>query len=398
MIKDLLPARRSAAYRTGFALYALHMLLLFRLAASNVVLGLTVLSTPWSLDRRSFKRPGVNALLAALAGYVVCLLTSVVASTSPRASFPALSELFSLGTLVLGLAFIEGEREARRLVDGLCLLAVLLAGSGLFQFLLGYGGLDNRIRGPFSHYMTFSGVLLIADLLLFARLAHRDSWKKPWLWVGLAILNVALFGSLTRSAMVALVAALGLLVMVRAPRLLLVAPLAALVLLLVMPLPVLHRMQSIFDVTDESNYDRLCMARAGLTMIAERPLFGIGPDQVKERYPLYRHPTAPRYTVPHLHSTFLELAAERGVPALASYLAMMAVAIGWALRRFVAEGGMRGPRADLTFGTALALVGFNLAGLFENNWGDTEVQRITLFVLALPFVVAEQGDEAPAEP
>jgi O-antigen ligase len=53
-------------------------------------------------------------------------------------------------------------------------------------------------------------------------------------------------------------------------------------------------------------------------MVAERPLFGIGPDLVEARYPIYRHPTAPRYTVPHLHNDLLQLAAERGLPALAA--------------------------------------------------------------------------------
>ena len=49
------------------------------------------------------------------------------------------------------------------------------------------------------------------------------------------------------------------------------------------------------------------------------------------------------------------------------------------------EGRHRGPRADLHVGVLVALLAFNLAGLFENNWGDTEVQQPILFVLAIPF-------------
>jgi len=63
-----------------------------------------------------------------------------------------------------------------------------------------------------------------------------------------------------------------------------------------------------------------------------------------------------------------------------------AAAMGAALSRFRAEGGFNGPRADLLLGTFLALVAFNVAALFENNWGDSEVQRLVLFVLAVPFV------------
>ena len=39
---------------------------------------------------------------------------------------------------------------------------------------LGYGGIDRRIRGPFSHYMTFSGMLLLIDLA-----AHRAAAAPP---------------------------------------------------------------------------------------------------------------------------------------------------------------------------------------------------------------------------
>jgi O-antigen ligase len=91
--------------------------------------------------------------------------------------------------------------------------------------------------------------------------------------------------------------------------------------------------------------------------------------------------------VPHLHNGFLQLAAERGLPALAAYLAMMGLALRAGWRGFRAGGGFAGPRADLYLGAVLALAAFNLGGLFENSWGDTEVQRLALFTLALPLCV-----------
>jgi O-antigen ligase len=131
-------------------------------------------------------------------------------------------------------------------------------------------------------------------------------------------------------------------------------------------------------------------------MIRERPLFGLGPELVERRYAIYRSPAAPRYEVPHLHDNLLQIAAERGLPALISYLwlTMASIAVAW--RGFRREGGRRGRRADLYVGAMLALLAFNLAGLFENNWGDTEVQRPVLFVLAIPFCLRagrrEEGD------
>ena len=71
----------------------------------------------------------------------------------------------------------------------------------------------------------------------------------------------------------------------------------------------------------------------------------------------------------------------------------MAAPIALAVRRYRAEGGAAGARADLYLGTIFALAGFLLAGLFEYNWGDTEVQRLALFLLALPFCL--EMEEAP---
>ncbi|MFN7964030.1 MAG: O-antigen ligase family protein [Thermoanaerobaculia bacterium] len=382
--------------RAGRGLFFTHLLTIWSLALSNVALGLSVLASAGSFKSRVWTLRASRPLVVGLAGYVLWLLAAIVASAEPGRSVFALSELFSLTTLVLALVLLENERQVRRLVDALGVVGAAIAANGLGQLLLGWGDLDRRIRGPLSHYMTFSGVLLVIDFLLIGRLAHPSGRKSAWRWLAVVLINVAIIGSLTRSAWVALALGLVVLLVLKAPRALLALPTLGLVFFLLAPVPVVHRLFSIGDMRDESNYDRLCMAEAGLTMVAEQPLFGIGPDLVKERYPLYRVPTAPRYTVPHLHNSYLQLAAERGLPALAAYLLMLFSAGVLAVRSARAEGGWAGPRGDLHLGVVLSLLAFSVAGIFENNWGDTEVQRLVLAVLALPFVLA--GEQAVSEP
>src|SRR6185503_20401739 len=111
----------------------------------------------------------------------------------------------------------------------------------------------------------------------------------------------------------------------------------------------------IFDLRDESNYDRLCMIDAGLRMVAERPLLGLGPGVVESRYPLYRHPTAPRDRRPHLHDAYLQLAAEYGVLALIAFVAILAASLRQTLVNYRRDGGASGPRVDLHLGVAAAL-------------------------------------------
>ncbi len=395
--------------RAPYYFYLGHLVTVVGIAASNAFLGLMIL---WAVRRPAVRRPAVRrpaarrrehlrglwrqgaVLLAPTGTYFILLAVSVLFSADPAASSSQLREGFSLLTLPLGLVLVRGERDVKRIFDWVILMVTASACHGLYQyFLTDYGELHKRIVGPFSHYQTFAGILLIGDLLLVARVVSGDGWKKPWSYLALAAINTTLLLTLTRGPWVAVAITLTGYVLVRARRFFVVYAAAALVVVLLVPTS-WERIRSIAELRDESNYDRLCMIDAGLYMVSERPLVGIGPGMVKRRYPIYRHPTAPRFTVPHLHNAFLQLTAERGLLSLAAYLWLMAAGLAAALRAYRREGGPRGARAELHVGVILVLLGFNLAGLFEDNWGDTEVQRLILFLLATPLCL-EGGEEIP---
>jgi len=375
-------------------LYALHLWAIVALFLSNVFLCLTIVA---ELITRRFspRQPSVWArtphVRVPFYLYIALLAISIAVSYDPRMSLRAGGEILSLATLPLAFVLIRRRRNIRLLIDGFCVVATGSALWGLAQLLTGYGDLHHRIRGRFSHYMTFAGVLLLADVLLISHLvSHPLSWKN-WRWPALVLVNLGLVGSLTRSAWVALVATLIVLALMRAPKSLLAfIPIGALLVLLA-PAGVRERILSIGDLHNVTNYDRLCMAEAGLHMIAEKPFFGLGPRMVRERYPIYRSPTAPRDTVQHLHNTYLQLAAGRGLPALGVYLWLVLAAMTVAYR------GYRRERNELYLGAFLALLAFSLAGLFEANWIDTEIQRVVLFLVAVPYLLRESETEEETE-
>ena len=382
---------------TGYWLFAGHLLTIWGLALSNALMALAVF---WSVKNRrlvswSWRR---DALLFAPAGlYGIFFVVSVATSLEPRTSIPELKDLLSWSTLVLAPILVRGEHVVRRLFDLVLAMTLLLAVHGIFQYYLtDYGELHLRIVGLFSHYQTFAGVLLLGTLILAARLAS-DGWRHPGYWLALGTMAWTLQLSLTRGAWVAAVVTLALLAWVRSRRVFFVGG-AALVLFLAFLAPHswTERWQSITDLRDMSNYDRLCMAEAATYMIAERPFFGIGPEVVEQRYPIYRHPTAPRMSIPHLHNTFLQRAAEQGLMGLGAYLALMLSGLVLAWREFRRQGGIDGPRADLYLAVILVLVGFNVAGLFEDNWRDTEIRRLVLFVLAVPLCLSNRS--TPSDP
>lgn len=379
-----------ASTATGYWLFAGHLLTIWGLALSNALMAFAAL---WSLKNRgslawSWKRDALIFAPALL--YTIFFCVSITTSLEPQISLEELRDVLSWITLALAPVLVRGEAAVRRLFDLILAMTVLLAVHGIGQYYWSgeYGELHQRIVGLFSHYQTFAGVLLIGTLMLAARLAV-DGWRQPLYWPAMGILVWTLQLSLTRGAWVAAAVTLALLAWVRAKRLFFAGGLLLILFFAFLaPDSWTERWQSITDLQDLSNYDRLCMAEAATYMIAERPLFGIGPEVVQERYGIYRHPTAPRMSVPHLHNNFLQRAAEQGLMGLGAYLLLMVTSITLAWRAFRREGGLTGPRADLYLGVIVVLVGFNVAGLFEDNWRDTEIRRLILFVLAVPLCLS----------
>ena len=200
--------------------------------------------------------------------------------------------------------------------------------------------------------------------------------------------SVALVLSFTRSAWIGLVAGLVVAAMMRKPKALLLIPVVILAGAVIAPLTLRERVVSIFDPFHPTNYERLCMVTSGLGMIRDHPLTGVGIDMVEPAYPEYRAADAPHLRIPHLHNNVVQIAAERGLPTLVAYLAILAV---FFRRSAQILGGEPSPVAPAVGGCLLAIVGISVAGLFEYNWGDAEVWIPTLACLSTPF--ASAGEE-----
>ena len=79
-------------------------------------------------------------------------------------------------------------------------------------------------------------------------------------------------------------------------------------------------------------------------MIRDHPLVGVGPNMVEPLYPQYRVADAVEKVDQHLHNVPLQIAAERGLPALAAWLSFVVILLVDLSRRFrVSETGFSPP-------------------------------------------------------
>jgi len=350
-------------------------------------------------------------LLVPILAFSAWSLVAALASDHVTGSLHELKGLLSLGALFVIVNTLPDPAAARRFAVWLLLALTGAAVLGLVQ-VVACPGPDAvgaatplvgkflrkcmRARAFYSIYMTLAGVLammLASALPRLARLGGEARWLGPaWLVSGAALGLTYVRGAWLGFAVGALTAAAGL------GRRGLVAA-AALVLLgggLVVGLPTVRaRMETIGDPSNDTARDRMAMMQVGFEVVAAHPLTGIGPGGIKRVYPQLVPPEGLRRSTSHLHNTPLQIAAERGVLGFAAWLWIFVAffrraSVVW--RRLPPEPP--GDRA-LVLGSLAALVTFLVAGLFEYNFGDTEVLMVAVALMALPFAVA--GARASAD-
>ena len=378
----VMPLRLPAASRPDAIGWPVLLLFVFALPLSIAVsqILLTVLAGAWlAAFAARDDRPPPPAFCTPLLAYAAwTLAVSVPFSLAPATSLVESREVLLFLVAPIVLAFARGER-ARTVVTVALAAGAVNAVAGIVQYgILQYDNLGQRPSGSMGHYMTYAGLLMLMLCAALSRLLF-DARDRAWALVVLPALSVALVVTLTRSAWIGGAAAAGLLLVLRDRRLLALAPVAALLFLAVAPAQVTDRLYSTFDLGDPTNRDRLAMLTAGAGMVRDHPLTGIGPGLVEEVYGDYRPENAVNETNPHLHNVPLQIAAERGLPALALWLWFVAAAALDLLRR------LRDPASrTLAAGGIAALAAMLAAGLFEYNFGDSEFLMLLLVLVTLP--------------
>lgn len=322
-----------------------------------------------------------------LAGLAALTLVSAAFSPRPWTSFVDSKQLLLYLIVPMAYRLATGPRGPVILTVTVTVGAVSAA-LGIFQYgILHYDNLGLRPRGVLGHYMTYSGLLM---LVLCGALAQLVFGRRERVWAALVMpaLVVGIAVTLTRSAMVGACAAAATLFALKDLRLVAILPVVAAVFLAVSPATVTSRFFSMFDLNDPTNRDRLAMVKEGGRMIRARPLVGVGPNMVEVVYADYRGADAVERVNPHLHNVPLQIAAERGLPALVLWLLFVGTALY--------DLAVRARGQPLLRAAALAsLVAMLAAGMFEHNFGDSEFLMLLLLVLTLPFAAGRSAVSVP---
>jgi len=359
------------------------------LAQSLLALAVVCWLTVTIVKREAFQVP---RFFWPLAGLAAVTLVSAGLSPDPRVSVADTKQLLLFLMVPLTYRFVRGNSGATLLLVVVSVGAASAA-FGIVQYgILHYDHLGQRPRGTLGHYMTYSGLLMLVIGVALAQLlfGKRD---RTWAALVMPALAVAVALTFTRSAWVGACTAAATLLALKDFRLMAVLPVVAALFVATAPASVTARFASIFDLEDPTNRDRVAMVREGERMIRQHPFFGVGPNMVEVVYEIYRDPNAVETINPHLHNVPMQIAAERGLPALGLWLAFVALVI-YDLGRGFRSGRL--PAVSAAAGLA-AMVSMLAAGLFEYNFGDSEFLMLLLLLITVPFAASFPAtDRAPA--
>ncbi len=183
-----------------------------------------------------------------------------------------------------------------------------------------------RPQGTLGHYVVFAEMLMQLSCLAWAMLLgspHRNHWLRAGLALIFAAMTVTLVMTETRAALAGLALGCFISLLVLATKRLRIAATAALVVIVVCGALWIHHTRGVnwLSTNDTGTQFRLMMWEDGLRLVRQHPWFGVGMETVRTHWIQWNIRGFIKFHVMgHFHSTLLQIAVERGLPALAAWL------------------------------------------------------------------------------
>jgi len=155
---------------------------------------------------------------------------------------------------------------------------------------------------------------------------------------------------------------------------------------------ILHHKRNVgfFDQRDDSIRWRETVQKEGFQLLVSNPrhlLIGVGMVSIKAHWRAWGLFDNGRLPMGHMHSDYLQIALERGVPSLIVWLILMGMyaRMLWRLRRQLSKDDWI--ERGVVLGALGGLIGIMLSGFVHYNWGDSEVVMIFYLIMGLSLAV-----------
>lgn len=371
-------------------IYACMMLFAFSLPVSIAVsqsalfLGIAGWAVKIALEKRLNRErtPVDPALLALLAAGVL----SALFGADRLNSLAGLRTFWTLLIIYILYNNIYDCGRVKLLVSGLfagaALFAVYSAAGNIGELA---GGVEPDLIGD----MTQAGQFMVICGLAGGCFLYRKDLKGRALFLLLVlVLAAAVVLEFKRGAWVGLACIFLVLGAFKSPKII-----GVLLLLLISAFalfsPLRERLYGVSEEFSPESRGRLAMWRTAPEIIRDYPL-GAGLDNVGPL--MYRHDPSielkeGRVKHSHLHNSYLQVLVEMGLAGLAAYIAFIAVFLKVSHNLVKAVPEKYPYEKGLAAGGFSSFTGFLVQGMFEHNFGDSEVVMIIFFIMGCVFII-----------
>ncbi|HYM06355.1 MAG TPA: O-antigen ligase family protein [Terriglobales bacterium] len=339
-----------------------------------------------------------------IALYVLMVLAAFVNDLTPYSKYQIGDSLTILIVSCLILIWVSTRERLTALVwtmllSGLYYVQLVVRNPTFMQEQIGQSEFDRLAFRQSINFGNPNFLAILMVILIFLALALLVRQRRLWRKV---ILAMALLGYLyvflrcqSRGASLGLAAGVLIYWLMQRRKLLVAAVMAISVtigLAFLVPAGYLQRLQTIvYYQEDKSATGRLEMWAISRDVIADNPLFGIGPGNFALRYPTMSQ-----------HNAYLQVASEVGIPALLLYIALLLSGYRslWVVRRLTAPRARDLPDLrSFSEGLFCALVAITVQGFFT-GFAFREFVYITLALTYClrEMVLSEETSEEPAQP
>jgi putative inorganic carbon (HCO3(-)) transporter len=402
MPTDPAPAARADAFLERVVEWSIYVLLaLFPFSKAAIEVCFTVALIAWialRIHRGLWFRPVWDAAGIFLGFYVLGCLLSVFVSSHLDESIHGIGKVLEeVFFLILVADTFRTKAKLRRLLAVGCISLAVACLDALYQFALHrdlflgrevhFTDKNVRLTGPFSDYTALASYLMVWISILFALFLNpADISFKVRLWMALTLPLAAfvLFHTHSRGGWLSLAAALTFFFVIQKQKLFLAAlALAVAAGVFLLPRNMIVHLDA--EGKEQSMVERLVLWKRAWNVVEARPWLGTGINTYVKTHQEFDKDKSWRVRNYYAHNSYLQLAAQCGLPTLAALVAFFA-AFFWRGLRLV----FRRSDPDLSAvakGVLTAVSGLLVMACVDTVFEPLQTAMLLWFLLGVGFAV-----------
>jgi O-antigen ligase len=391
----------------------------FSIAYSQISLGISLLAFLVLIVTSKYNpfTKELRHVYFAISVYIIWMTITSLTGETPMKSLFMLKEEWLFCIIPIGIYLFRKRQYRYFLIIALAVGVTIVSIYGVIQHYTGVNWFKDYLPvkapdgtfyalGGFHHNLTYGNYLAVASIFLIsvAIMKTRQLFNFPQLvlFVGGVSGFLGTIMSYSRTAFVALPIALVVTTWLKGKRWAIVSTIVVVVMTFVTFLAVeeLGRKFEIAiksDLTGENESSRFFIWEKTLSMIADRPIVGVGQGNFEETYKGYLLPELNEVrSRPHAHNDVLNFAAIAGIPGALFYL-LIWIAVYYNLHNIWHKSSIDSDKRILAGAAAVGGFAFFLTSLTEATFADEEIRQLLMVVWAAGlWPLISSGEESPS--